>query len=295
MKGPLIASDCAVGQLGNTLLQSAHALAFCREHGLYYLNFPLGPHAAHFTSTRYSVLCSSPTFPWFPLSSEARNRLLGLARKVHAALGSPGRVRILEIDWAEEVRMDDEAFFQKIRHDWLVALRGWRFRAPLWVEKHGEALRRYFQPVRSIRDHVQKTLRACRAEADVVIGVHVRQGDYARWKDGCFFYTAAEYEELMRHVMTLFPGQRVHFLIASDALPETLRRSSLPLTVSSGSAVEDLYTLAACDYLIGPPSSFSLWASFYGQTPLVHVETAQARPLRTDFAPTRNLAWKYDV
>jgi hypothetical protein len=32
--------------------------------------------------------------------------------------------------------------------------------------------------------------------------------------------------------------------------------------------VEDLYLLAKCDYIIGPPSTFSLWASFYGSKPL---------------------------
>jgi hypothetical protein len=32
--------------------------------------------------------------------------------------------------------------------------------------------------------------------------------------------------------------------------------------------VEDLYLLSKCDYIMGPPSTFSGWASFYGNVPL---------------------------
>ncbi|HAX17707.1 MAG TPA: hypothetical protein DCY00_03825 [Actinobacteria bacterium] len=32
--------------------------------------------------------------------------------------------------------------------------------------------------------------------------------------------------------------------------------------------IEDLYSLALCDYIFGPPSTFSMWASFYGEVPL---------------------------
>jgi hypothetical protein len=33
-----------------------------------------------------------------------------------------------------------------------------------------------------------------------------------------------------------------------------------------------LYVLAGCHYLVGPPSTFTLWASYYGATPLYQVE-----------------------
>jgi len=32
--------------------------------------------------------------------------------------------------------------------------------------------------------------------------------------------------------------------------------------------IEDMYLLSRCDHIIGPPSTFSIWASFYGCTPL---------------------------
>lgn len=47
-------------------------------------------------------------------------------------------------------------------------------------------------------------------------------------------------------------------------------------TFGSGDTVEDLYALAECDYLIGPPSTFTVWASFYGNVPLCHVHRPDA-------------------
>ncbi|GAC1589984.1 MAG: hypothetical protein NVS3B25_08050 [Hymenobacter sp.] len=35
--------------------------------------------------------------------------------------------------------------------------------------------------------------------------------------------------------------------------------------------VEDLYAMAGCDYLIGPLSTYSMWASFYGRVPICHL------------------------
>ena len=54
--------------------------------------------------------------------------------------------------------------------------------------------------------------------------------------------------------------------------------------MSSGVAVEDLYALAGCDLLIGPPSTFTQWASFYGKVPLYHAWSPDAAPTRDDFA-----------
>ena len=36
--------------------------------------------------------------------------------------------------------------------------------------------------------------------------------------------------------------------------------------------VEDMYSLSKCDYIIGPYSSFSAWASFYGEVPYCMLE-----------------------
>ena len=39
--------------------------------------------------------------------------------------------------------------------------------------------------------------------------------------------------------------------------------------LNDGGAIDDLYGLSICDYIVGPPSTFSQFASFLGQKPLL--------------------------
>jgi hypothetical protein len=59
----------------------------------------------------------------------------------------------------------------------------------------------------------------------------------------------------------------VEILIVSNekSLSRTLYERSLPAPVyfPAGNPGEDLYALSTCNYLIGPPSTFSLMAAFY--------------------------------
>jgi hypothetical protein len=55
------------------------------------------------------------------------------------------------------------------------------------------------------------------------------------------------------------------------------------LTLGTGHLVEDLYSFTHCDYLIGPPSTFTSWASFYGRVPLCRVESPEMPIRREDF------------
>lgn len=66
----------------------------------------------------------------------------------------------------------------------------------------------------------------------------------------------------MHEIQRQFVANKVSFFVTSN---EALSQSDFPgLTVTFGTGVpiEDLYTLAGCDYACGPPSTFSGWASF---------------------------------
>lgn len=44
-----------------------------------------------------------------------------------------------------------------------------------------------------------------------------------------------------------------------------------------GHFIEDMYTLAECDYIFGPPSTYTMWASFYGKRPLQKIREKNQR------------------
>ena len=117
-----------------------------------------------------------------------------------------------------------------------------------------------------------------RQTTDLVIGVHIRRGDYATWNDGHFFYELEDYHQFMLRIQHLYAGRRVSFFISSN------ENFSLDLFEGcecrrfgreTSGAILDLYTLSLCDRNIGPFSSYSRWASFIGEVPLCFLETKE--------------------
>jgi hypothetical protein len=81
----------------------------------------------------------------------------------------------------------------------------------------------------------------------------------------------------MREMVAQFPAYRVAFLVCSDEPRSAAEFPGLTIGFGTPSPVADLYALAKCDYIIGPPSTFSQWASFYGSKPLFQLRGDDAR------------------
>jgi len=116
-----------------------------------------------------------------------------------------------------------------------------------------------------------------------LIGVHIRHGDYRHFMDGKYFYTFEEYHQILKEVRILFPHQKVRFCICSNVPIEKEKFYGLDIVTGPGEAIDDMYVLAGCDYLVGPPSTFTIWASFYGNTPLYQIEDPESKIKEEDF------------
>ena len=69
--------------------------------------------------------------------------------------------------------------------------------------------------------------------------------------------------------------QNVNFMICSDEKIAETHFEGLNYTICNGNLVEDLFTLASCDAIIGSNSTFGAWASYYGNIPLIVFERDQ--------------------
>jgi hypothetical protein len=87
----------------------------------------------------------------------------------------------------------------------------------------------------------------------------------------------------MRELAGQFPGRKVAFFICSDEPRTADEFPGLSAGLGTGSPVGDLYALADCDYIFGPQSTFTQWASFYGNKPLFLLNDANARLERAKF------------
>jgi len=179
-------------------------------------------------------------------------------------------VTLRQLEDRHTTPLDGPEVQEKIRTAKIVFPYGWRFRAPGLVKKHAEKIRNYFRPIEAHENSSRQMVDRLRRSADVVVGVHIRRGDYQRWKDGRFFFPASRYADWMREMAAQFPGRKISFFVCSDEPRNTGEFPGLSVGLGVGPPVADLYTLAKCDYILGPVSTFSQWASFYGAKPLLH-------------------------
>jgi hypothetical protein len=171
----------------------------------------------------------------------------------------------------------------KIRDARIVFVNGWNFRAPELVQRHAEKLRSYFRPIKEIEQASREAVERLRQQADLVVGIHIRQGDYRTFRAGAYFYPVAQYAAWMRELAEQYPGGNVAFFVCSDEPRHEREFPGLQVGIGAGSAVGDMYALAKCDYILGPVSSFSMWASFYGNKPLFLIRDGEARIERSEF------------
>lgn len=155
--------------------------------------------------------------------------------------------------------------------------KGWHTRRDTrYIEAAKKELQHIYRPKAEITDKADALMAKIRKQADMVVGVHIRRGDYATWNDGRFLYSLEEYHRFMLRIKECYAGKRVSFFISSN--------EDFPLGIfhdcdcyrfcgEPSAAVLDLHTLSICDRIIGPFSTFSRWASFIGETPLCFLET----------------------
>ena len=167
-------------------------------------------------------------------------------------------------------------------------IKGWDTRSETqYLKQTLPCLKQIFRPKESIVEKAEKMIADMRKESDIVVGVHIRRGDYATWNDGKYFYELEDYNHFMLRIKNLYKNKRISFFISSNELFDTDFFSGcncFRFKNESSGAVLDLYTLSLCDRIIGPYSSYSRWASFIGEVPLCFISSKEQRFTEDSFS-----------
>jgi hypothetical protein len=126
-----------------------------------------------------------------------------------------------------------------------------------------------------------------RTTCDIVVGVHIRRGDYVNFRGGLFYYELGVYLEFMSKVRRLLRNKEVGFLICSNEPVASATFSNFNAHLGPNDLIEDMYSLARCDYLIGPPSTYTMWASYYGGVPALQIMDPVSDPTLADFVVSK--------
>lgn len=288
--GKLFVIAKRIGRLGNRLTLFANFIAFAEEHGHRLANASFYADAHFFEAMRGDIFCRYPAAP--------RGTLLG------AVPGVAGAIRTSQIiyqtakttaRWHEKhplcgarvvtlrdvgnslTMLDGPEVGARIGSAGIVFIHGWSFRAPHLVKLHAEKIRSFFKPAAVYLLPSRQAVESLRRDADIVVGVHIRHGDYAAFQEGKFFFPSSRYAAWMHEVAEQFPQRKVSFLVCSDEPRHASEFPQLSVGFGPGFPIGDLYALAECDYILGPMSTFSQWSSFYGAKPLLLLESGNER------------------
>jgi hypothetical protein len=252
-----------LGRLGNRLLLSAYGMALAQASGQPFLNFSLEEYRDLFPQTRLPSWLPTWRFHKF-----VRAALVGL-KKI------PGARRWfvrLDRQNAAAHSPDNPDFVAAVKCRLLTIIEGWPDPARIGFSPQASiAIRHKFMPPPYVLRVARDTVERARRGSDLLVGLHIRQTDYREYREGIFYYDRQDYRRAMKKMTAIFTGRRVAFLVCSDQEQNAHTFAPFRITMGPGTPLGDLHSLAECDYVIGPPSTYSLWAAFYGSKPLYHM------------------------
>lgn len=273
------------GRLANRMILFANFVALAEEQGHRLINFTFHSYSEFFEGTRGNIYCRYPVpkrRSWMDVvpgvaAALRKTRILYHLTRYTSLLNERfpifgnAAITLHELPGHYITLLDGSEYQEKIRPAKIVFVYGWWLRAPNLVKKHGDKIRAYFRPVEKFQIAGRAAIEPLRRDADVVIGVHIRQGDYRGWFGGKYFFPAARYAAWMQELAAQFPNRKVAFFVCSDEPRNVGEFPGLSVGFGTDSPVSDIYALARCDYILGAKSTFSQWASFYGEKPLLQV------------------------
>ena len=252
-------------QMCNNLLQYAHVYAWGREHGRKVISMRFS------YKYQYFHICHTNLtgFGWY------------LFAKYMAAL------RLLPTASFKHRDCNREALERKMLRHRNIVVSGWFVRYYDLFLKYRDEICELF----TLDDQYTAPVKAKMQEAEqnsqdniLRLGVHIRRGDYAQWRDGQFFFSDEVYADHINRFAEMHPGKALHVYLSTNdpSVSEEHFQKLCPKVCIhhlQGSAPEDLFMLSECDYLIGPPSTFSMVAAMYRDIPLYRMDSADAQSM----------------
>lgn len=270
------------GNHSNRLLQNLHFEIFCKEHNIEYHN-PTFSTIAHY----YKKPCNSKsTF----LLKILQIDLLGpifhhsrIVKKLFSVVWIISKLRFLKLVRFDKLGKEPEcekillkAFDKKN----IIYTAGWRFRLPSLEDKYRSDISQRYSLKESFYNgnYMVDNINKLKSQGYTLIGVHIRRGDYKKWKGGIYYFNDDVYKEYMVSISKQLnqQGKEKHlFVLFSNG--ELSFKQSDNILISNESWYIDHHLMSNCDYLIGPPSTFTLWASYIGNAKLFHIYDCKER------------------
>jgi hypothetical protein len=291
------------GRLGNQLLNFAHLVAWSADSGnvITVYHVPFWPYASFFAGTSDNRLCR------YPRPSGRTPSIVKVLAHGVAAFGA----RVLQLDplgsghgitkpladmatklgtptimapYPQQIDLVDVQLREAVYGHSVTLFAGWGFRNWELLVKHQATVRTFFRPMMRYTQIAERFIASLRQQCDILIGVLIRQTDYRQWREGKYFFPTEIYACWMKDIQSWYPAKRVGFVISSDEIQDLSLFSDLNIWLTTGTKpmnghyFESIVELSMCDLIVSPPSTFSIWAAFAGERPLLPLVNIHQNP-----------------
>jgi hypothetical protein len=259
------------GQLGNQLWAYTALIANAKQ---LQVSVVIILHDSNYAQLDFVALSAAKADKVFIIN--ARSFKARLIRKIVAIFLVEKKNRIWNlIKYLAPVSIINDSSFKitkKKIHVFLV--NAWIYRANnLAFLKESDFIRSIIIPESDIKTKAEEQINELRKQFKIVVAVHIRRGDYLQFLDGKYYYEDDVYKDKMLQIASLFMPNEIVFSIFSNEKINTDNFCGLNVSfVNGNTAIGDMWAISICDYVIGPLSTFSMWASFWKKVPLLFIE-----------------------
>ena len=273
------------GFFANRVIHFAHVWAYCKTHNIKLWHLYFDEYRDHFPALDTDPLISIAGKTW-------HSRLLAGVMKFGVRV-------LLKLKWynlgflqlVPYIRFDQEAPWfllsenklERRARGRLLLLYGWLFREPAEFVRHKPEILRLFAVRPDYVAKAEEIMIAIRKEASFVVGVHVRRGDYKTFEGGRWFYSDEVYKSKLVSLKEELEaqGHKPAFILCSNEGIALENYHGLQIYSAKQHYLLDFLLLANSDLVMGPPSTFSAFAAFYGDKKMTFIDHA-AQQIRLD-------------
>ncbi len=254
------------GQTSNRFFQHIHLDSFSRENGKSFFNPFLYRYYQIYPGLRPTQI------------HQSINTFIRFLRKT-------GMMDFFHLETFNDSSKDDLERKNKLIRKSITFVEGWQFRSFETTIR----FRSHYQVVFDPMIDKQKFLKLYKYDKfsdQYNIAVHIRRGDYQYYKHGQYLYSDDQYIAALHSLLASISERNPHLVIFSNDRQlsrESYQKAFNSVTFSMENEFVDYYLMSKCNCIIGPPSTFSLWASYIGETPCYHIKNPEKMISPDDF------------
>ncbi|MEI0703048.1 alpha-1,2-fucosyltransferase [Brachyspira intermedia] len=254
------------GDKSNRLLQNIHFEAYCKHNNIEYHNLEFYDMEDFYGIKDKYSLKKLPNILLPPINTRYSiiENISNFCKKMH--IKNYLIYDYMDINLRENIELYNSQILANKNKTIFVS--GWDFRVTNLVYQYRDYFAQKYTPI-NLNSEEYNNIKNKFADYDLKVGIHIRRGDYKGWNNGRFFYEDEVYNDKIDQFYNLFPNKKILFIIFSNE--EITLKPNHDYIISKCQWYEDHSLLSLCDYIIGAPSTFTIWASYIGDVPLYHI------------------------